>query len=1065
MKSFAVYRSSAGSGKTFTLVKEYLMLILPDPQEFRHILAITFTNKAANEMKERVMYNLSELSRPADQRDPKINRDLVPALLEVSGGTDADLSEKAKSAHQLILHHYSEFSIGTIDSFSHRIVRSFAREFGLSVNFNVELDRDELLINTIDLLLEKVGDDAGLTKLLVNYLRSSMDEEKNWDIEDILLRFSRKLMDEQSRQHLEKLKSFGLDDFDKIAGNLFRQIRIFEQDIQALAKQAFDLIAQRGITPESFYYGKNGGIWSYFNKLQYSILKNLEPGSRTLATIDEDKWMASKTDPGTAAAINGIKDELKRIYAEIRSKAEKGSSDYFLMKAVTKTIYPMALLNELDQVLTAFKKQNSIVHISEFNRRISGIVMSEPVPFIYERLGERYHHILIDEFQDTSVLQWHNILPLMENALSYGYFNMVVGDGKQAIYRWRNGDVAQFASLPSIPGSASLPLLAQREALLKVHYTSAALNTNFRSKAAIIKFNNSLFGHLKTFLTPENSPVYESVSQEFDPVKTAGGKVSIEFFPEIKKQEAFRETAYPKILETIEKLKAEGFRLRDITILCRKNKDASEIAQFLVESRVEVVSSESLLLIHSPEVVFLLSLMRFLVDPSDRINGAHIVTYLCQDGKVPGVLNDQLMRVSGSARPGEVIRKILRENGIGFDPDTLSELPVYDLCESCMRVFEMNTPANVYLQFFLDKVLAFSRRNSSTPVDFLAWWEKNGDKLSVIVPGGLDAVNIMTIHKAKGLQFPVVIFPAFPEGNRGSRTSLWIDLPVGHPSGLPVVMVGMDKSLEKTDYAEMYTSENGKAFMDDLNVLYVALTRPEERLYIFSPWPGNAQETPSSFTSCLHSYLLSSGEWEEAKSIYVWGEDQHYKPKTEKQQHDSLQLDHFISTPWQEKITIRPRAPEIWNVTDPKRSSDWGSLVHTLLSKIVTADDAGKVIDEAWSSGMISVAQKTIIEQKIHDILGDPAISRFFAAGLHVKTEAEIILPDGSVYRPDRVILNGMEAIVIDYKTGIPDPHHGEQLDKYGDLLAGMNFTTVKKYLLYLDPVVRLEDCTLHTAD
>jgi ATP-dependent exoDNAse (exonuclease V) beta subunit len=400
--------------------------------------------------------------------------------------------------------------------------------------------------------------------------------------------------------------------------------------------------------------------------------------------------------------------------------------------------------------------------------------------------------------------------------------------------------------------------------------------------------------------------------------------------------------------------------------------------------------------------------------------------------------------------------KILRENGFDIDPDELATLPVYDLSEALTRIFTMNDPANVYLQFFLDKVLLFTRRNSSTPVDFLEWWEKKGGSLSVIVPEGLDAVSIMTIHKAKGLQFPVVILPAFPEGNRPSKKYLWIDLPAHHSSGLPAAMVESDKTLEQTAFSEKYVTETGKSFMDDLNVLYVALTRPEERLYILSPWPSAPKETPSSVTGFLQSWLIKTGEWTDEKALFEWGRYERYEGKRDKPAHQSLQLSRFISTPWKEKISIRRRAPEIWNVSDPKRSSDWGSLVHTLMSQVICANDMESVIGEALSSGMISGSQKETLDQKLQKILGDPQINRFFQPGLRVKTEAEIMLPDGSFYRPDRIIIDGTNAVVIDYKTGKQDPVHARQVDRYAELLAEMKYTNIRKYLLYLEPDVNL---------
>jgi len=325
--TFTVYKSSAGSGKTFSLVKEYLKLILPEPDKFRHILAITFTNKVANEMKERVLSNLGELSKNGDERQKKVTEQLIPVLVKETGLDEITISAKAVIALEMILHNYSDFAICTIDSFSHRIIRTFARDFGLPLNFNVEIDSDELFQTAIDLLLDRVGEDAALTDLLVRFLETRMDEERSWNIDLQLMDFTKVLLGEEASQHLDKLKNLSLKDFNRIAAAIYSQIGSFESRIRLICKDAVDLIHNKNIPDTAFYYG-NQGISKYFTNLAKDVYNNLEPNSRVRDTIEKDIWTSSKASVEEIRNINMIKGELKILYDRILQYSETGKSHY-----------------------------------------------------------------------------------------------------------------------------------------------------------------------------------------------------------------------------------------------------------------------------------------------------------------------------------------------------------------------------------------------------------------------------------------------------------------------------------------------------------------------------------------------------------------------------------------------------------------------------------------------------------------------------------------------------------------------------------------------------------------
>lgn len=443
--SFSVYKSSAGSGKTYTLVREYLKIILLSPKDFRRVLAITFTNKAANEMKHRILSSLTDIADFENKPERVAVKFMLPELIKETNLNKNDIALNAKKCLQLILHNYSDFGVSTIDSFVHKIIKTFAHDMHLPLNFEVEMDTDEMITKVVDILISNVGTDKALTDVLVNFTRLKTEGDKSWHIERDLAGISKELLTDEGQVHIDRLKELSLSDFAEIRKKLESSVHVFESKISDLGKKAFDLILGKSLDATAFYQGTRG-IFNYFKNLAIRKFDKLEPNNYVKKTMEEDKWTSGKASASDFAAIDSIKAELIAKFREIEVLLEKEYPDYLVRNEVLKNLYPLALLNEIEKVLEEYKEDNEIVHISEFNKRIAEIVLKEPVPFIYERMGERYKHFMLDEFQDTSVLQWLNILPLLENSLAEDNFNMLVGDGKQAIYRWRGGEVEQFSS-------------------------------------------------------------------------------------------------------------------------------------------------------------------------------------------------------------------------------------------------------------------------------------------------------------------------------------------------------------------------------------------------------------------------------------------------------------------------------------------------------------------------------------------------------------------------------------------------------------------------------------------
>jgi ATP-dependent exoDNAse (exonuclease V) beta subunit len=1045
--NFVVYKSSAGSGKTFTLVKEYIKLILVNPNRFRNILAITFTNKAANEMKERVLKGLKEIAVADSIKDSSAVKIMLPLLVKETALPVETIIANSQKALELILHGFSDFAITTIDSFVHRIIRSFAFDLNIPLNFEVEIESEELLQKVIDLLISQAGSNDKLTNLLVNFVNSKITDEKSWHIEGDLLKTAKLLLDDDGQEYVDKLINLEPEDFKLITQKLEKAISFFEKQVIQISKSVVTEIINRNIDHSSFSRG-NSGISKYFENLSQGNFYRILPNSYVVATIEEDKWFSAKASTDDQNAILQIKDLIITAYDQLQDLIGNAYAQYILHKEIRNNIYPLAVIKEIDRVMKAFKEDNSIVLIDEFNRKISDIVMNEPAPFIYERLGEKYQHYLIDEFQDTSVLQWYNLLPLIENSLGSNHFNMIVGDGKQSIYRWRNGAVEQFASLPGVPGSDEDELIRTREQSLVRNYQGEVLKNNFRSKAEIVSFNNDFFKTVSQDISQEYLSIYDDVEQQFIQAKTGGG-VSIQF-PEVTMDATeYAEWNLEKIHATVTELIAEGYNQEDIAILCRSNKNASEIAGFLLQNNFNVVSSESLLLSSSPEVKFLISTAGFLVNKSDKVRILEMLVFLSNNNYLNQPFPEILSDVFKDKDPADKLLEKLAEKQIAIDHDLLLKLSVYDLFEALIRCFKLNSNPDTYLQFLLDAILKFSQKEDSTLNDFLSYWDIKGSKLSIIVSEGLDAIRIMTIHKAKGLEFPVVIFPFANTKLKLTKKELWIDFESDEIPQLKVALVNTKENLLETEIAERYKSEKDKSELDLINLLYVVMTRPTERLYIFSEQSPKSKTSAKSYSKIFRSYLEGKGIWLNNQYQYSFGEFVSPVQSTSRKEL-SLSLHQFISNPWNSRMRIRHQAPDFWDLENPMAASEYGKLIHLVLSEIKTLEDADIVLAGFVKQGIVQKSESDKIMQQLLIYLSNPEISKFFKAGLKMKSEKDILLPNGHTIRPDRLIFDKDEVIIIDFKTGAVSPKHLDQIQEYKIALMELGYQKVQCVLIYL---------------
>ncbi len=1068
-QNFRVYKSAAGSGKTYTLVKEYLKLVLTDPSRSKHILAITFTNAAAAGMKERIIGSLGAITR-AENAEGKKGQELIAEIIKDL--SDENMSQvpsqtqiiaNAKRVLKQILHQYTDFAVSTIDSFVHKVIRNFAFDLHIPYNVQVELDTESMLNQAVDLLIKQAGHNKMLTDLLVSFMLSQADEELDTRIEQKIAALAFNLVDEDSIPYLEKLKEVPLEQFRETAGRLRKSTKAFEKSIRDEAMAALRLVREKNLPAEAFYRGRSG-IISYFDHLEKGNIRDkIHPNTYVIKTVSEDKWFAGKASEEQKQAIEAIKDQLISHYEAISKLVGKGVEAWRCEMALLNTIYPLALLSEVEKLVEEIKTEEVTLHISDFNKLIASIIADQPVPFIYERIGERYLNYMIDEFQDTSLLQWQNLLPLVANALAGGDMSLVVGDGKQAIYRFRNGDVEQFASLPDLTEGIRGVNKEDWEVALKNNFREIELDTNWRSAKAIVSFNNRFFESVKNLLHDDLKNIYTKVEQKVRPDKPEG-YVQVDFLDGSGRQE-YEKAQLDRILSVIQQCTDAGHPLRDITVLCRAHREASMVAEKLLANNIPVISEESLLLSHSDEVNICLATLKLLANPHDTISAVEMLALLHRSGflkkhpslhdciKAAGLYSHQ-KKEHARKDSTKGIEKVLHEHGIAFSFHAFAHLNIYDTCETLIRIFFATvSPPNPFVAFFMDAIFEFSHQQALSYDDFLDWWEKKGRKYSIVVPEGTEAVQVMTVHKSKGLQFPVVIHPfADQKPNRLTRKGLWTDESRTGIKDLPAQWLELtQKNLEGTVFEKDLEWEQAKTFLDLLNATYVALTRPSQKLFIISKKEDKSYK-PLSVNGMLYNFLQQEHPGRDNAESYSEGtfeEATGQKEAEEKEAENPYR--HMISELWSRSMRMRSHQKERSILLDSEDPAERGNLLHRAMEDIRHEEDVKPVLHRMVSTGEINEELADKWEAKITTMLKEPSITRYFARDASIKTEAGIFNEKGALYRPDRVVFLEQETAVIDYKSGKEHQSHHLQMNTYAGILQRMGYPSIKKIILYLD--------------
>jgi ATP-dependent exoDNAse (exonuclease V) beta subunit len=1021
-----VYRSSAGSGKTFTLVKEFLRLSLHDEKQllsnFKKILAVTFTNKAAAEMKERVISALDKICH--DQEIPPIGN----ILLEELNLSTTELKRRCAILLNTILHNYSDLAIGTIDSFTHKIVRTFAFDLKLPVNFNLETDVKGFYEKVVAELFSKVGEDAQVTKLLKAYAAEKAEDNASWDPEKGLRKFAELLEKEDAPAFLKLIENFGDRDFEAVRKESREFISNYYNFIATKGKEAINLCEKNGVKKEDFF-NKGSGTYSFFEKGAEGNLtsKNLE-GKYLQNGINDKKWFKQP---------HQLDAELTLIASAIKDRFEKENSACVLHELILKQMHLVMLIKKLEELSQNLKNEEHVVFISEFNKKIFELIASEPAPYIFERLGERYRHFLLDEFQDTSALQWQNILPLLDNSLASGWYNMIVGDGKQSIYRWRNANVKQFAGLPHIENKSKSQNIAERAESLARNYEPKELKENRRSTETIVQFNNHLFSELsKELLKGDLKNIYDQTSQI--PFSRETGYITFHTGKCSKEEVDLKNNT--ATLEHIQSALRSGFSYSDICIISRKKTPGKKISAFLTSRSIPVVSSESLLLTSSIEVNTLVHFLTYLSDPDELISGAAVLNYLSHSGQIKA---ETLAVALESFNKSKDLFTVLNELGFEMNRDEFLLRNLFDNCTHLVNVLSLNKSNPVYIRFFLDEVNEFLVSKNSGLGQFLEWWDKKKYNSSVVISESSNAVKVMTIHKSKGLEFPVVIIP-YCNWEQYTEEDAWIKLQ-GQPTKLPVSIMPLNNKLAEAGLKQELEQEKEEQFLDNLNLLYVAFTRASERLHVITH--KNVKYNDKTVDEWLNDHLKKN--FSDTEGIFKIGEEKTALQK-KSSGHPALSLPSIAFNIDNKIVHVKSSSLEYSQKSE--EAIKLGIAMHEILSQIISADDIPAAIQNSLQKGLIEEGKEKQVSEKINTLISSPLLKKYFSKEVRTKIESELITKNAEILRPDRIAFLKEETVIIDFKTGIKnDRKYEEKMFQYQDALADMGHQNIRKILAYID--------------
>lgn len=1065
-KPLKVYKASAGSGKTFTLAVEYIKLLIQNPEEYKFILAVTFTNKATGEMKNRILstlYGLSNNLPDADKYLEALKKDDVVKKLNL---TDKQIRERCGEALHKIIHDYSRFRIETIDSFFQSIIRDLTRELDLTANLRVDLNAQEVLEEAVEEIIDEIDTRKDVFNSVLHFVQEKITSGSNWRINEEVSDFGKNIFKEDFLRNRELITKYTKDAKNLIA---------YKKDMQSLKASAIEELKRQGeiflnimdssgISFSQIKFGNN--LESFVRKLINGEMP--EVGSRISGYVDnaqnlvKDKKVASEIATCLHPALCHIVEDSIPKFTKVIATVD----------AVCKHLNKLMLLNVINEKVRELNSEANRFLLADSAHFLNDIIDGSDVPFIYEKAGTWFKHIMIDEFQDTSALQWENFKPLISNSMANQESCLIVGDVKQSIYRWRDSDWQILNKRINMEFNRDLE--------------EEELKTNYRSAGRVIHFNNQFFKKAIDVINSEAADLkkaYADVRQNVPSWNEDRGYVEVNNIISAD----YEDLTNQYILETVKDLHEKGVDWNDMTILVRKNKFIPTLCQYFNEHSDEIdtkiISDEAFRLDSSAAVNLIILALTAISKPKDsfalRNLAIHYQMAQQQNPLIKNDANDYFLETDE-----EKIKALLPE-GFIENVEKYSFTPLHELIEELYNVLSLKNieGQDAYLFFFHDQVNNYVEDNQTDIDSFLTFWEESLCE-KTIPNGASDGIRIMSIHKSKGLEFHTVIVPFCDwEINGGKNDLLWCK-PVEEPyNKLPIVPINSSSSLENSIFKSEYQEEVLKNNVDNLNLIYVAFTRASENLIVIA---GNRPKKSSSLNNiqqviegAMHNLMAFDpmAEHNEEKPIeleeyskepittWSYGDIVPSKAKEVKSTDNVLEMPYndiensfvhedsnveFRQSNDSEQLILGDEDDE--STTD--NYLERGLIYHKIFELIKTKDDVDNVIDELDGRGYFdSVVGVDEARKNIKEALSNPEASRWFEDGWKEFKECTIIYKDknGNMQenRPDRVIVNDEETIVIDYKSGQEKPYYAKQVSWYMHLLKQMGYKNIKGYIWY----------------
>jgi ATP-dependent helicase/nuclease subunit A len=1003
-------------------------------------------------MKDRIMRYLDEFAHGE-------TNELANELRQELGLDTQSFQNHAREVQVAILHNYSQFSVSTIDAFFQKVIRSFTREAGIFGDYRLEVEQDVVMEEVIGNLINELGERPQLTDWVVELALQNLENDRSWDMRNSLVAFSNEIFREEFKSVEESIKqaSNNVNYFRNTLNSLQKKRHEFVNFVSDRAKLVMSDFYTMGLRIDDFKYRKNGSAYGWFSKVaEFRSVKDFsdkEKGARAESEFQSADGWVDKNHKRGPEIFRSANEKWIGVLNEILHFRKRNYEEALAAEAAISNFYAFGLLTDISRKLAEYKRENNVMLLADAPQFLNGIIQNSDTPFIYEKVGSFYRNFLIDEFQDTSNLQWKNFQPLLANGLDSGYPSLIVGDVKQAIYRWRGGD--QRLLQWSIEEELGL---ARTEVKL--------LNNNFRSAKEIVLFNNALFQAAPAVASIESGGIisgngYNDVEQTI--TKPDSGFVQVKFFTETD-EVTWKEEALHAAVLSIEELQKQGAKPGDIALLVRTNMEGQEIVSYLLNHKnsakakadcnYDIVSSESLRIDRASSVNLLTAALTYLLNPENSIARAQLA-YEHSRLSAPGKSMAEVFAISNL---------IVFENNLpeSFTKRKISllKLPLFELTETLIGIFALEKlPGELpYLLAFQDLVLDFENRERNDLRAFLDWWVEIKQKKSIVAPTGVEAMQLFTLHKAKGLQFKYVIVPFCAWGldhEALKSPNLWVKSSSSLFNKIGYLPVKYASVLKESLFANDYSEEHARVYLDNLNLLYVAMTRAENGLMAFAPAPDSkVRSYKNSVARILYESINKSDQlkknWSDSERGWRSGEIM-VSASLDETEVNTISLGRYNTHSWRGKLMMKQAAPNLSGAEDSslRQKINYGIHLHAAFSKIKYARDIPAIIDKMESDGDINSAEKEVLIASMGKLMSNIQVAEWFSQKWEVRNEAYTLLPGGKEYRIDRLLLKEKHAVVIDYKTGSPKKDDQRQIAEYCLMLNQMGLVS-EGYLLYL---------------